>query len=182
MTECPCCHADYCRCVVPSFVGTKATRDDLVAALQRAWSDGDTGDIPDSLVREVRYREALHKLRGDLERLQDRVTFSGREVVARKMFATIDRTLNSGGQFGGLPEDYDMDAEAVGRAVLWINDTPDGYCANGDAPAHGFVYWPEVGRQTIQVSFEAPNRTAVRVSFDPETGEVTTSDISEHQR
>jgi hypothetical protein len=54
--------------------------------------------------REVRYRDALHQIRSDIERLDGLVTLSARTRVAKEILATIDRALDLGGEFCGLPE------------------------------------------------------------------------------
>jgi hypothetical protein len=73
------------------------------------------------------------------------------------------------------------------HAALWVNDTPDEYLGNGreewdDLPyPHGHIYHAERNRHVVQVSFEAMNGKSVRVSFDPETGDVRTQDITKAQ-
>jgi hypothetical protein len=57
-----------------------------------------------AIAREVRYRDALWSLKADLDRLQALVTLSGRARVAKEMGMTIDRALDVGGGFDGLPE------------------------------------------------------------------------------
>jgi hypothetical protein len=54
--------------------------------------------------REVRYRDALWRIREDVKRLEGLVTISGHAVVTRRVLATIDGALDIGGEFCGLPE------------------------------------------------------------------------------
>lgn len=72
------------------------------------------------------------------------------------------------------------------HSVLWVNDAPDEYRGNGDFAEgphpHGHVYFAESHRPCVQVTFEAQDGTAMRVSFDPATGAVRTEDITKAQR
>jgi glucose dehydrogenase len=54
---------------------------------------------------------------------------------------------------------------------LYVNDAPD------DRQGHAYVYDARKKRHVVAVSFVALNGRAIRVNFDPQTGDVSTFEL-----